>query len=286
MRKRLKIIISLLGMLLAAGILIGLRLADSGPAAQTVNAAPAAASDSVRSAARSVRAKKRKPARPDASNPKQKIAYLTFDDGPSGMTPKLLAALKGCRVRATFFVVGLQAEKYPGALRQIVRGGNVVGVHSWTHKYSYIYKNMQNFSADFNELKDYIKKETGIAPNVCRFPGGTNNTVYRHYSSGPIMRQAVSLTHHLGFAYYDWNVSSGEASSVPPSKAAIVRTVVSQCENKRTAVILFHDTENQGYVDAVPEIVAKLRSMGFAFDTLSPQNPPKFRAKGVRFKAR
>ena len=219
-----------------------------------------------------------------ATKPNQKVAYLTFDDGPSRLTPELLNTLDANHVTATFFVIGLHARQYPGSLKKIVSYGNVIGVHSWTHDYAYIYKSTANFLADFNKLKDYIHKETGITPNVCRFPGGTNNTVYRHYSKGHIMREIVQLVDGMGFKYYDWNVSSAEAANPPPSTDTIIKTVVSQCRNKQTAVILFHDTDNQGYVDAIPGVIAELRSMGFTFQTLSPDNPPKSRSASVRFK--
>jgi peptidoglycan-N-acetylglucosamine deacetylase len=218
------------------------------------------------------------------TNPNQKIAYLTFDDGPSRLTPELLSALETNHVTATFFVIGLHAEQFPGMLKKIVSYGNVIGVHSWTHDYSYIYKNTRNFLADFKRIKDYIYQETGITPKICRLPGGTNNTVCFHYSKGHIMREIVALVKGSGFKYYDWNVSSAEASSPPPSTNTIIKTVVSQCKNKDTAVILFHDTDIQGYLDAIPGVIAKLREMGFTFETLSPDNPPKSRSASVQFK--
>lgn len=218
-------------------------------------------------------------------NPNQKVAYLTFDDGPSKVTPELLSILSANHVTATFFVVGLHAQKYPGMLEQMVRGGNAVGVHSWTHDYSYIYKNTRNFLADFVKLKNYITEETRIAPNICRFPGGTNNTVSFRYGPGQdIMRQIVALVEGMGFKYYDWNVSSAEASNPPPSKDLIVHNVVSQCQNKDTAVILFHDVDNQGYLDALPTVIAELRAQGFAFETLSRDNPPESKSALAQFK--
>lgn len=215
----------------------------------------------------------------------EKVAYMTFDDGPSKLTPELLDILKSCNVHATFFVVGLNAEKYTDALKQIASGGNVIGIHSWTHNYAYIYKNTTNFLADFNKLKDYIITTTGTTPNICRFPGGTNNTVCFQYNKSHIMKSIVSLVKGMGFQYFDWNVSSGEANATPPSKDEIINAVVSQCKGKKIAVILFHDTDNQGYIDAIPEIVSQLSSMGFTFDTLSPSNPPDTKASAVQFKA-
>ena len=98
------------------------------------------------------------------------------------------------------------------------------------------------------------------------------------------MRQIVTQVETLGFRYFDWNVSSAEASSPPPARDRIVTTVVSQCKNKDTVVILFHDNDNHGYVEAIAEIVSKLRPMRFTFETLSPDKPPKSRSASVQFK--
>lgn len=216
------------------------------------------------------------------SDPNQKTAYLTFDDGPSRLTGKLLDVLNGCNVRATFFVIGLNAEKNPDVLKRMISDGDVIGIHSWTHQYSYIYRNLQNFLDDFNKLKNFLTQTTGVAPTICRFPGGTNNTVCFTYNKEHIMKTIVSTVQDMGFKYYDWNVSSGEAGDVHPSTSDIVKSVVGQCQGKKAAVILFHDYDVQGYVDAVPKIVAALRAAGFAFDTLSPDKPAD--AKVAQFK--
>lgn len=64
----------------------------------------------------------------------QKVAALTFDDGPDPeFTPQLLKVLKQNNARATFFVVGKRAEKHPDLLDQIVREGHLLGNHSWSH---------------------------------------------------------------------------------------------------------------------------------------------------------
>lgn len=212
-----------------------------------------------------------------------RIAYLTFDDGPSSFTPELLSRLKENGVCATFFIVGRNAQKYPDSLKEMVEDGDVIGVHSWTHDYSYIYRNTNNFLSDFNQLNDYIYQQTGIHSKICRFPGGTNNTVCRRYSRGHIMREIVSLVHKKGFEYYDWNVSSGEASANPPSKEKIIENVVPACRGKNTVVILFHDTDVREYVDVVPDIIAKLREEGFSFGTLSPEKLSPAALKAVQF---
>jgi peptidoglycan/xylan/chitin deacetylase (PgdA/CDA1 family) len=62
------------------------------------------------------------------------VVALTFDDGPSpDVTPRILDALARERVRATFFVLGRHAERYPALVERMVRDGHEVASHGWTH---------------------------------------------------------------------------------------------------------------------------------------------------------
>lgn len=64
----------------------------------------------------------------------RRVAALTFDDGPDPeYTPQLLKVLKQHKARATFFVVGERAEKYPELIDMIIRDGHLLGNHSWSH---------------------------------------------------------------------------------------------------------------------------------------------------------
>lgn len=98
-----------------------------------------------------------------------------------------------------------------------------------------------------------------------------------------MMRRIVSLVHGRGFEYYDWNVSSGEASADPPSREKIIESVAPACKGKNTVVVLFHDTNVREYVDVVPDIIAKLRQEGFSFDTLAPDKLSPAALKVVQF---
>lgn len=204
-----------------------------------------------------------------SENSGEKIAYLTFDDGPSGITQQLLDKLDENKVHATFFVIGLNCQKHPDMVKKMIADGNVVGVHSWTHQYPYIYANMKNFQDDFTKLRDYLIQQTGSDPKICRFPGGTNNTVSLHYG-GHIMRQVVTYVQGLGYKPFDWNVDAKAATTPEPSSTAIYNNVIDGCKNKKTAIILFHDADkNASTLQALPQIIAQLRQMGFTFSTLS-----------------
>jgi peptidoglycan/xylan/chitin deacetylase (PgdA/CDA1 family) len=210
---------------------------------------------------------------PPVQNNNGKVAYLTFDDGPSVTTPELLDVLDQCNVHGTFFVVGNQVQHYPSYLKQIAERGNAIGIHSWTHDYSYIYRNMDNYISDFSRLKDYIQQLTGTEPKICRFPGGTNNTVNYKYNKEHIMKKVAEYALSNGYRYFDWNVSTGEATINPPSKEAIINNVITQSKHRKTVIILCHETTNMDFVEAIPEIVSQLRDMGFTFDTLTQSSP-------------
>lgn len=76
----------------------------------------------------------------------KKIAYLTFDDGPSSnITPQVLDVLKEYNVKATFFVIGNMAERYPDIIKRMNKEGHSIGNHSYSHSYKYIYGKTSNF---------------------------------------------------------------------------------------------------------------------------------------------
>lgn len=212
----------------------------------------------------------------------KRMAYLTFDDGPSYNTPVLLNVLRQCGVPATFFTVAMSHDtpQLRTWLRMEYEYGNSVELHSFTHNYNYIYASEANFLADFNEMESIITEATGHKPTFCRFPGGTDNTVsIRVHKGVPIMPLLVKDVEARGYTPVDWNAGSIDAVTPVPTKETIVNTVVEQCRSLKTAVILLHDSEpHASSVQAVPEIVAKLRAMGFTFGKLTPGTPVITRA--------
>ena len=84
-----------------------------------------------------------------------KKIYLTFDDGPSSSTNEILDILKAYDVKATFFVVGKTDEASKEAYRRIVAEGHTLGMHSYSHSYSGIYKSTTAFKKDLKKLYDF-----------------------------------------------------------------------------------------------------------------------------------
>ncbi len=183
--------------------------------------------------------------------------YLTFDDGPSAYTEQILNILDEYGVKATFFVTGEEADTNPERYRAIVDRGHTIGVHSYSHVYSDIYKSREDFIRDFQKLRDYIEKTTGIAPTIYRFPGGSSNTVSR-----VDMGELCEYLTEQGITYYDWNVSSGDATNPALSRDRIVSNCINNVGKFDSAVILFHDSgAKRSTVEALPLVIEKILAM-------------------------
>lgn len=201
-----------------------------------------------------------------------KYAYLTFDDGPSDNTIKILDFLKANNLQATFFVLGKQNQDE--VYKRIVEEGHTLAVHTNTHDYSEIYKNVDSFMADMNTLSAQLEAITGVKPTISRFPGGSNNTISSRYGGKEIMSQIIPAVEAAGFTYFDWNVDSMDASKNKQDKDVIVSSVLNGAKNKKEAVILMHDAAPKATtVEALPEIVEGLRKQGFTFRAITDDTP-------------
>ncbi len=180
--------------------------------------------------------------------------YLTFDDGPSVYTGDILDILKEYDVKATFFVVGKEGEKNEALYKRIVEEGHTLGMHSYSHRYKEIYASEEDFAKDFEKLQDYLYDITGVESRFYRFPGGSSNTV-----SKIDMSTFIDYLDTQGIAYFDWNVSSGDASSGGISVEQIIDNCVGNAEYYNNMVILMHDSqEKRTTVDALPGVIEKL----------------------------
>lgn len=201
-----------------------------------------------------------------------KTIYLTFDDGPGAKTKKILDILDKYNVKATFFVTNQFGRgSYQYLIKEEYDKGHAIGVHTLTHNYN-IYESVDAYINDFNAMNEIIKNQTGSYSNIFRFPGGSGNTVSRNYAHGIVTEIANEMTKR-GYVYFDWNLSSGDASKnkVPPS--TIVSNVlnhVDSCANN--CVILFHDYKSET-AEAIDPILKELVSREYDFATLSVNSP-------------
>lgn len=183
--------------------------------------------------------------------------YLTFDDGPSTNTLRILEILDEYDVKATFFVTGKAADSHPELYQAIVDGGHTLGMHSFSHRYSEIYASLDNFGSDLLKLQEYIETTTQVTPQFYRFPGGSSNTV----SDEPMSVFCDYLTDN-GITYFDWNVSSRDATNPMRSVDEIVLNCTANLEQFNNAIILMHDASNKSStVEALPGVIEKIQAM-------------------------
>lgn len=187
----------------------------------------------------------------------QKV-YLTFDDGPSENTAKILDILKEKNIKATFFVIGKEDEESKALYQRIIAEGHTLGMHSFTHKYSVIYDSLDSFEEDVNHLQSYLAEITGVEPSIMRFPGGSSNQV-----SNIDMTEFIRYLNQEGITYYDWNVASGDATSQAYTADELVQNVITDVEKYDTSIVLMHDAATKGTtVDALGPMIDQLEAMG------------------------
>ena len=195
----------------------------------------------------------------DTLYPDRKTIYLTFDDGPSYYTPHLLDVLAKYNVKATFFVTGNHSD-YVDCIGRAYREGHSIGVHSYTHNYWNIYASEEAFFDDFNLCEEMIYEQTGAYTTLFRFPGGSSNTV-SSFNPGIMSRLTKTMT-DMGYYYFDWNVTSGDAGETT-STNQVFWNVVNGCTGN-VSVVLQHDIKGFS-VDAVERIIVWGLNNGYQF---------------------
>lgn len=199
-----------------------------------------------------------------------KVVYMTFDDGPSENTDKILKILKKYDAKATFFVTG-NNQKYDSSIKKAADQGNTIALHTYTHDYANVYSSTTAYFEDLQKVSDMVKQITGKAPKYIRFPGGSSNTISAQYSQG-IMSALDNMVHERGYEYFDWNCSSGDAASNTVPAQDIVRNATS-CDYEQI-MILFHDSSPKTTtVEALPEIIKNYKERGYVFKGICDDTP-------------
>jgi len=207
---------------------------------------------------------------------KDRVAYLTFDDGPGENTLKLLEILREHEVKATFFVNGEDTPYGRDVYRRMVDEGHVLGNHTYSHNYHEIYRDVESFMKDYMKLEKLVYQATATRPEIMRFPGGSNNTVSISVSGRDIMKDITEKILEEGYSYFDWNVYGFDGTRPTPSPSGISDAVLNKARLiEDRAIILLHDNDyNTSTIKALPQIIEGLREQGYRFDTLDRGTPP------------
>lgn len=193
----------------------------------------------------------------------KKQVYLTFDDGPSSeVTDQILDILKNYNIKATFFVIGQNAQYYPEILKRIHEEGHSIGIHTYDHNYKKIYSSPDNLQQDIEnclqEIRDILGEDFNT--NLYRFPGGSyrkNKEIF------------INRIEEMGLIYYDWNALNGDAEGKNPSESYLINRFNETSNGYNVILSLMHDTNAKtNTVNSLPEIIERLQSEGYEFKKL------------------
>lgn len=201
----------------------------------------------------------------------KKIAYLTFDDGPSEhSTEKILDILNANDIKATFFTLGSSIERNPRSeeiLKRMAKEGHAIASHGYSHEYSILYPNrtvdvqavLNDFEKNDKLLKDNLGKD--FSTRLIRLPGG-------HSSWNGTAALDVELEKR-GIIQVDWNSLNGDAEGHDKPKEVLLRNLQDTVLDQDVVIVLMHDTDSkQGTVDYLQSAIDYLRGEGFEFRTL------------------
>ena len=199
----------------------------------------------------------------------EKITYLTFDDGPSRNTLKILEILDKYNIKATFFVVGKNVKENPNILKEIIIRGHMIGIHCYNHDYTEIYSSVEAYMDDFYKTFNLIKNITGIEPYIFRFPGGSVNSY-----NGKIRKDIAREMERRGFIFYDWNSSCEDTVKGATSEKCINSVINSSIDTCN--IMLCHDIKDVTVLN-LERYIKELNKKGYNhFDTLEGVPPVRF----------
>lgn len=205
---------------------------------------------------------------PETITPDERTIYLTFDDGPGPYTDQLLDVLAEYNVKVTFFVTCRDPDN-EDAIGRAFSEGHSIGVHTASHNYYDIYSSEDAFFSDFYTAQEMIYNQTGEYTELCRFPGGSSNTV-SSFNPGIMSRLAQAVT-DMGYKYFDWNVSSGDAGETTDTNT-VYQNIIDGCSQHKTSIVLQHDIKDYS-VAAVEKVIIWGLKNGYTFRPLDLTSP-------------
>jgi peptidoglycan-N-acetylglucosamine deacetylase len=187
---------------------------------------------------------------------RQKVAALTFDDGPNpAFTPKLLDILDKYHVKATFFMIGKYMDKRPDLVGDVVRRGHAIGNHTYTHPRNIELDTQAQMIRELDSCEEVMERLTGRRGHLFRPPRGL------------IDGSVFAIASEEGYTTVLWTVCGDHHDALTPKLMA--KRVL---DNIRPgAIILLHDGETGirwKDIAATPLIIEELRKRGYRFVTV------------------
>lgn len=189
---------------------------------------------------------------------KERTCAITFDDGPSADTPRVLEILRRHDVKATFFVLSANARRHPQALRMLAEQGHTVAIHGVRH--TKLHRASETaIEAELSTAAREIADLGAVPARLYRSPHGLKNAaVFR-------------VTQRLGYELWAWSRGIWDTDR-PPAQLLVRRATRFACSRM---VLLLHDGRGDeqapdisAMIAALPDILQGLRDRGFRFVTL------------------
>ena len=194
----------------------------------------------------------------------EKIAYLTFDDGPSNNTHEILDILKQYNIKATFFVLGIQVQVFPETTNRIYNEGHYIANHGYSHKYSSIYQSPEQVLNEYNQCNEVVAKTINVPEynsHLFRFPGGSVGGKY-----ADLKKQAITLLDQNNILHIDWNSLTGDSEKANPTEEYLMDNLQKTTEGKNNLVVLMHDAQAKHItVETLPKVIEYLQQQGYTF---------------------
>lgn len=196
-----------------------------------------------------------------------KRVFLTFDDGPSKtVTPLILDLLKKENIKATFFVLGYNAERNPEILKRVYAEGHYIANHGYSHKYNEIYNSVDTVIYEYNKTEQCIKNaldNQNYNSRVFRFPGGSVGGKYNQ-----IKQEAKEVLKQNNVAFLDWNALSNDSAGAH-TKEDIMDNITKTVGEKNNVVILMHDASDKILTyETLQDVINFFKNKGYMFKNL------------------
>lgn len=197
----------------------------------------------------------------------EKRVFLTFDDGPTkAVTPFILDTLEKEDVKATFFLLGVNAQYNAELIKREFDEGHYIANHGYSHKYKEVYSSPEATFDEYNKTEQIIRDALGnqnYRSNLFRFPGGSNGGYYNE-----IKQTAKAYLREQGIVHLDWNALSQDSAGTY-TKEQLLQNVIDTIGDKQSVIILMHDSADKILTsEMLPDLIHYLKEKGYSFKNI------------------
>lgn len=185
----------------------------------------------------------------------EKKIFLSFDDGPTpGVTEKVLEILEHYNARATFFLIGKNAEAHPDLVNALLAKNHAVGSHGWEH------------------INGWRTKTKAFVRNAERFPADISTSLFRP-PYGRILPWQAKTLQSKGFQIIMWSLLSRDYAALPDLDAALEKIIRLTADG---SIVVFHDSAKakKNCLYLLPRFLDHFYKQGFSFVALPMTQKP------------